>query len=126
MFFFSFIALDRMTTLGPLTPQEPEWLWQCLWTALGDEARPGDSFILNIPDTVLLDAQGMPERWLGVARSGAVVRKRFPSNKTGRKVRASAAVRAYDAFAQYGATAVRVPCRWRCPWPARGGSGRSS
>ena len=72
--------------LGPLVPQEPEWLWQALWQFIGEEGHVGDSFVLNIPDTVLLDAQGLPERWLGVSRTGVVIRKRFPRNKTGRKV----------------------------------------
>jgi hypothetical protein len=77
-----------MTSLGPLVPQDPSWLWYTVWQALGDGGKPAESFLLNVPDTVLLDEEGMPEKWLGTA-GGVVVRKRFPADRTGRRVGAT-------------------------------------
>ncbi len=74
-----------MSSLGPLVPQEPSWLWYTLWHALGDAGKREDSCVLNVPDTVLLDEEGMPDKWLGSV-GGVVVRKRFPVDRTGRKV----------------------------------------
>ncbi len=104
-------AGPAMTSVGPLVPQDPAWLWNLVWHSLGDLGRPCDSFQLNLPDTVLLDADGMPDKWLGVAASGVVVRKRFPPNKTGRQVRNTLAV----FKSRWRGDVWRAGWHWR-PW----------
>ncbi len=74
------VAAAMSRSRAPVIPQEPDWLWESIWNAVGDDAAPADSCVLNIPDTVLL-SHGIPSHWLATARSGVVIRKKFPKQQ---------------------------------------------
>ena len=67
----------------PVVSQDPQWVWECLWTAVGEEGEGPAAATLNIPDTVLVNEAGLPVRWVGTSPRGVVVRKRIQASGGG-------------------------------------------